>query len=316
MNEEFQTAAADSGLAIQGAINRLGLYIGSPDIYPGLPVQEPVVPAPAGRPIALAQQAALDAVAAAIAGVAALLVDMVGDPAVTPYEVPGLSLPGADVATYLGLITSEHASQPLYRAALTALLKPLSDGQGSIAGLADRFDLDRAVGDQIDTIGLWVGASRRLTVPLTGVYFSFDTAGVGFDQGSWWAVGDPTGYLTVLPDDGYRTLIRARIAANAWDGTIPGAYAVWDIAFAGTGYSVLIQDNQNMTMDFALLGPSPDAVTLALFTGGYLNVRPAGVAVNAYWTQSVPDIPYFGFDAADSGIAGFDVGAWGLPTSP
>jgi hypothetical protein len=66
-------------------------------------------------------------------------------------------------------------------------------------------------------------------------------------------------------------------------------------------------------MDVVLVGPQPDAVTLALFTGGYLNLRPAGVGINNYYLPTVPDIPVFGFDVENSSISGFDVGAWVAP---
>ena len=62
-------------------------------------------------------------------------------------------------------------------------------------------------------------------------------------------------------------------------------------------------------MGFALVGPTPDAVTLALFKGGYLNLIPAGVGVAYYFEPSLPDVPLFGLDVENSAIAGLDVGA-------
>lgn len=221
----------------------------------------------------------------------------------------------ADISKYLSLITSEHASKPNFVAVISALVQGHADNQSLSAQLANYFDLDQASGAQLDQIGLWAGISRNLSVPLTGVYFAFDTSGVGFDQGTWWSPTDPTTQLDALPDDAYRTLLRAKIAANNWDGTVPGAYTVWNTLFAGTGYSVLIQDNQNMTMEYALLGPIPDAVTLALFEGGYLDIKPAGVAIDDYWTPTVANAPFFGFDVENASISGFDVGAWGQITA-
>jgi hypothetical protein len=48
-----------------------------------------------------------------------------------------------------------------------------------------------------------------------------------------------------------------------------------------------------------------------LFNTGKLALKPAGVRVNFY-TLSVPSSPYFGLDAAGSGIAGLDVGVWAV----
>lgn len=215
---------------------------------------------------------------------------------------------------YLDLVPAEHRNKPKFVAMLTALLTPFVETQELLAHLSLDFDVDTAVGSQLDVVGMWVGVSRVISTPLTGVYFSFDTAGVGLDQGTWFNEFDPVDGLTVLPDDAYRTLLRARIANNQWDGTIPGAYEVWDSAFSGTGVGILIQDYGNMHMLFALTGPVPDALTLSLFTGGYLNVKPAGVQIDDYATPSVPDVPYFGFDVENDAIAGFDVGAWAVLT--
>ena len=190
------------------------------------------------------------------------------------------------------------------------------DRQNMLASIPGLYDIDDAVGSQLDAVGLWVGASRNLSVPLTDVYFSLDIAGLGLDQGVIQGPFDPTTGLVSLPDAQYRILLYATIAANNWDGTIPGAYTAWNTIFEPLGYSILIQDYQNMTMGIALIGPTPDAVTLALFKGGYLNLIPAGVGVAFYFQQSVPGVPVFGLDAENSSVAGLDVGALALIVGP
>ena len=216
-----------------------------------------------------------------------------------------------NVTPFTSLITSEH-QKPNFVAVVTAITQGHADNIALLAQLSSYFDLDQAIGSQLDAVGLWVGISRNLTIPLTGVYFSADTEGVGFDQGTIWQPFDPVTQLDALPDSYYRMLLQAKIAANNWDGTVPEAYDIWNTIFAGPGTGILIQDNQDMTMEYALTGPLPDAVTLALLENGYLDLRPAGVAINNYWTPSVPGAPYFGADAENSSIAGFDVGQIGL----
>lgn len=216
-----------------------------------------------------------------------------------------------DISPYTGLITSKWNQQPNYMAMLSVTFQPIADSMTTMSSFSGAFDLDSAVGDQLDVVGQWVGVSRDVAVPITGVYFSLDTVGVGFNQGTWYDPFDPSTGLISLPDENYRTLIRARIARNAWDGSIPGAYNVWNVAFSGTGVGILIQDLENMHMIFALTGPIPSAVDEALFKGGYLSLKPDGVHVDAYMTPSVADSPYFGFDVENSAISGFDVGAWG-----
>lgn len=247
-----------------------------------------------------------------------------------------------DPAGYLDLVTSEHRSKPNFIASLKAVVQPFADQLDVLASVAPAFDIDAAVGVQLDAVGLWVGRSRNLRLAITGVYFALDTDGVGFDQGAWKGPFDPSTGLVALPDDSYRVLLKATVAANQWDGTIPSAYAIWDslfggsvspISFEGAGpvtfvgggpisftsepatTGILIQDNGDMTMLFALTGQTPDAITLALLTGGYLALKPAGVHIDAYMAPSIPG-PIFGFDVENSAISGFDAGGWGTLYPP
>lgn len=216
-----------------------------------------------------------------------------------------------DVQPYVNLITSEHIDKPNFVAMVAALVQPLADLQVVMGGIPALYDLDAAVGVQEDTVGLWVGVSRNISIPLTGVFFSWDVAGLGWGEGSWTPSLDATS-LVVLSDAQYRVLLKARVAANQWDGTIPGAYAVWNQIFVGTGTGILIQDFDDMHMSLALTGPVPDAVTLALFEGGYLSLKPAGVHIDNYITPVVPDTPYFGWGVENSSISGWGVGYWGV----
>jgi hypothetical protein len=152
-----------------------------------------------------------------------------------------------DVTPYLNLITSEHRQRPDYIAMLSGVFQPLVDGVTVARSLNTLFDIDNAEGVQLDAIGVWVGRSRNLSVPLENVYFQFDT-GPGFDMGILRGPFDPLTTLFVLPDDQYRILLYATIAANHWDGTIPGAYNAYAIAFGPRGFTMLIIDNQDMTM--------------------------------------------------------------------
>lgn len=215
------------------------------------------------------------------------------------------------VAAWLALVTSEHASQPNYMAMLSVTFQPLADTIAVLESIPALYDVDFAVGSQLDTVGVWVGISRNITVPLEGVFFSWDTPGLGWGEGNWITSITAT-QLISLPDTQYRTLLYAKIAANHWNGSIPGAYAVFDTIFAGTGFGVLIQDLQGMHMAMALTGPIPDAVTQALFTNGYFNLKPAGVQIDRYYIPPEPNVPYFGFGVENDNIAGWGVGYWGV----
>jgi Protein of unknown function (DUF2612) len=219
--------------------------------------------------------------------------------------------PGGDPTPYLNLVTSEHRNQPDFIAMLTAVLQPFADLQTVMSSFPSLYDIDVAAGVQEDAVGEWVGVSRDLNEPLTGIYFELDSATLGLDQGILQGPFDPTTGIVQLPDDVYRTLLKAVVLNNSWDGTVPGAYAIWNELFTGTTFGILIQDLSNMHMILAVTGAVPNPTILALFLSGDLNVRPDGVQIDYYMTPDDSADPYFGFDVESSVIAGLDVGGFG-----
>lgn len=217
---------------------------------------------------------------------------------------------------YLDLITSAFRQKPKFSATVALDVSVQVRVQELLASMIPKFDVDIAVGDQLDIIGKWVGVSRSIAVPIpsTGIYFTWDGTDptVGWDFGLWQDANQPAD-ITSLPDDAYRTLIRAKIAANKWDGTTDGAYAIWDEIFPN--FTILIQDNQNMTYALAIAGGIVDSLTLALLTGGYIPLKPEGVQV-AYYYVSVDDAPVFGWDVESTALAGWDEGAWVREIAP
>lgn len=212
---------------------------------------------------------------------------------------------------YLSLVAPEHRDSPKFMAELTALLQPLVDMQNFFLVLKNAFDLDNAIGVQLDQVGQWVGRTRNIDTPLQNVYFSFDEPGLGYDQGNWKGPFDPANGLSVLDDDSYRLLLRAKIAANAWDGTVDGANNVLNIVFGPLGTKFFLVDHQDMSMTIAVAGTVPSTVFVALLFGGYIPLKPEGVRVD-YEITSVDTRPIFGFDVENDYISGFDVGAWAL----
>ncbi|VFR31909.1 Putative bacteriophage protein [plant metagenome] len=215
----------------------------------------------------------------------------------------------ADLDASLRRITSAHRGKPRFMATAAALVEGLAALGERYRALPAAFDLEEAIGAQLDAVGLWVGITRHIRTPITGVYFTLDADGLGLDQGIWQGPFDPSEGITSLDDDTFRLLIRAKIGANHWDGTLEGAVPVFNLLFNGDTH-VFIQDNQDMSMDVAVSGRVPSALFLALLTGGYLPIKPAGVRVNYYVLPS-GDGPQFGFDVENQYISGFDDGLWG-----
>lgn len=186
----------------------------------------------------------------------------------------------ADLAYYLAKIAPEHATKPKFMATVTALLQPFVDIQTFFESMLRLFDLDTATGVQLDQIGLWIGIGRRVNVPITDLYFSFDIDGLGFDQGIWFQDFDPTSDVVELDDDTYRSLLRAKVLLNKWDGSKAQLYDVLDAMFKDTpGITISITDNMDMTMMITLGGDQPSAALLAVFTTNVLPFAPLGVAL-------------------------------------
>lgn len=218
----------------------------------------------------------------------------------------------ADLTDYTALITSEHQPRPRFMAVVAALVSPLVDAMNVLGGMPALFDLDDAEGDQLDAVGQWVGIARQVSTPLTGIYFSLDVVGLGFDQGTWKGPFDPDTGLTSLDDDTYRIVIRAKIGANHWDGTLGSSAAILNAIF-DDGTFAFIEDHQDMSMTIGIAGKVPSAVFLALISGGYIPLKPEGVRVDYTIVTTVDGVSLFGFDMTGPYVSGFDAGAWGSP---
>lgn len=225
---------------------------------------------------------------------------------------------GDVMSKYTDLITNYHATKPLFVQHVDLSTRPLTDVSTSLNGLITAFDIDTAVGVQLDIIGEWVGRSRIVSVPISGIYFSWDTDGLGYDQGVWQGPYDPDSGYTSLSDDTYRVILKAKVAINNWDGTNDTLPDILDTALAGSGLRMQIVDNQDMTISIWVF-PEVDIsqVSLELIAAikqGYLTVKAAGVWGGSVQMPAV-ETPsegnrFFGFDMDNAYITGFDSGSW------
>ena len=85
---------------------------------------------------------------------------------------------------YLGLVTSEHRDRPRFMATVAAVTDPLCGLQELLETMRAAFDVDSAVGGQLDRTGEWIGRSRHLRLELDDVYFEWGREAVGWARGS------------------------------------------------------------------------------------------------------------------------------------
>lgn len=213
------------------------------------------------------------------------------------------------VEDYLNLIPSQNRQKPKFIAMVSLGTGSLVQVQDLLESMIPIFDVDIAVGNQLDIIGEWVGLSRNIEIPIptTDVIFQWDgVIANGWDLGIWQDPDQPT-YITVLPDDVYRIFIKAKIAANRWNGSLEGMYSVWDSVF--TDILIFIKDNQDMSYDIGFVGRPVDSLTLALIQTGYLPLKPEGVRVNVIYSP-IDDGPLFAWDVDTALFQGWDEGSW------
>jgi hypothetical protein len=178
---------------------------------------------------------------------------------------------------YIQLITSQYQNSPNYLNWLWAALKKYEDIAQCIIAFQKQFDIDYAVGAQLNIIGQNLGVSR--TVPF-----------------------QPTGGISpILDDNTYRLLLKATQAANTWNGTIDELYPIWQNLFPGG--TLILVDNQNMTATI-VIGGSFTSIIQQLITNGFIVPRSEGVL----YEYTFVELPIFGLDENNSFIAGVDLG--------
>lgn len=205
---------------------------------------------------------------------------------------------------YSTLVTSEHNQQPNYMALVRLLANPFSD----IAALVDSFpglyDLDAALGTQLDATGKWIGQGRQVTGILAPGFFGYsdDSSALGFGElgqpnvgGRFIELSDPTTASAILSDPEFRQLLRARILQNQWNGTV-GAFesalaSVVNINNTGAPLVPQVFDPGSLVVSI-LLSNQPglpiDPVAFALLTQYDILPRAAGVRYEYLQPQAGP----------------------------
>jgi hypothetical protein len=178
---------------------------------------------------------------------------------------------------YLALATSEHRQQPNFAAFVEAMVQGVVDGINALLSFPTVFDLDQASGQQLDVLGQWIGLPRSVNVLIANFYFSFDTPGLGWDQGQIQSSTNPNAGVIVMDDPTYRTMLRVKIACNEWDGSLGDANDALQAIFPDL--SVQIKDNFNMSESVIISGTPQSVLLQELITIGYIQFKPMGVAI-------------------------------------
>lgn len=180
---------------------------------------------------------------------------------------------------YLELVTHEYADKPKFNSMLSALLDKVVPINDCYLSYDIIFNINNAVGDQLDKIGEIIGLGRNL--PLENEQIP-----------------------STLDDDLYRRVLKSRIYFNHWDGTIDGLKYILEQLFPGLVYDIV--DAQDMSYSVYIINPEITDVETQLILEGYIIPKPSGVRV----TYEVLDSPLFGWDSDAGFVRGWDQGNW------
>jgi hypothetical protein len=160
---------------------------------------------------------------------------------------------------------------------LTINLQLVENTLNCLQQFGPAFDIDAAVGPQLDVLGAIVGQGRTVAFQPSG------------------------GVSPTLDDPTYRLLLKSRIAQNHWSGKIDSLIAIWKALFPGG--TLIVNDTQNMSVGLLVAGAFTSIIQ-DLISNGYILPRPQGVQ----YTYSFATLPILGFDRSDSYVAGEDTG--------
>lgn len=204
---------------------------------------------------------------------------------------------------YKDLLIIQYRDKPRAQETIRLFISALLAYDLFIA-IRDGFDLDTAVGPQLDIVGKYVGVNRTITgTTFSRNYFGFEEYGATSPFDFFGYIGysghvpdvqmrnykESTQSLYAMTDEEMRVMIKLAIVRNMSNGSVKDFDEILDTLF---GADVLFTDRQNMTVVSYLVGETNARIFLMAKSSGLLpNPAGVGTVVNV-----VPDITaIFGF---------------------
>lgn len=184
-----------------------------------------------------------------------------------------------DKKDYLDLITSEYYNKPKFYKTTEELLNLASKSAEVLSNFWEYFNLNTAVGNQLDVLGMYLNITRSLPV-------------------------DSEEIPAILPDETFRIVLKSRVLQYRWDGSIQGLYDI--ISSLYPNMVIWLQDNADMSYTVFVMTDVFDEYVAELFLLGYILPKPAGIKVNYVLYER----PFFTWDESTEHYKGWDEGAW------
>lgn len=189
------------------------------------------------------------------------------------------------MSDWTDLVISQHVNKPKFMAALGVVAGAIQDITATANSIPSMFDIDNAYGNQLDVVGEWVGRKRVVEDILTPVFFGFqdDIAALPFGEvinvavgGRFYEQGESFSSSSTLGDPEYRTVLKAKIVRNQWDGSIEGMENSLQYVF-NTQAAVI--DTGTLSLDVKIGRPITQIEKTLLSTFDLLP-RASGVKIN------------------------------------
>lgn len=204
---------------------------------------------------------------------------------------------------YEDLLLTQYVDKPKARATIGVLVEtalcdflPLE--------MNNAFDIDTAVGDQLDILGEYIGFNRRVVNEITRNWYALvdyttynpATEYAGFtdytdlDTNSdtqWYRYVNIANSFSDLTDDEYRYILKFKLILNGLGSSL---YDIQNILFEFFGYEVTCYDLKNMTISYTVLKSRSYFVLLVVSQG--LLPKPMGVGLAGVFEVEDPEKLY------------------------
>lgn len=216
---------------------------------------------------------------------------------------------------YVNLLIIQYHDKPKARGHIEALIKALMVYDVAIQ-LRDGFDIETAVGPQLDILGLYLGSDRIVTgTTFTREYFGFAEYGdvAPFDFNSYIRYSDivpdvqyrsykeSRQSLYALNDAEYRIILKLLIIKN---NGIPSGLIIDEIMAILFGDTVIFTDRQNMTISYIFSETNKRLAQIA--ESEDLLPRPSAVGMSVAFTEDIYNM--FAYSSYGGVIPDFAVG--------
>lgn len=209
----------------------------------------------------------------------------------------------AAVKTYKTYLIEQYANAPkavgtVELMAQTALIDFIE------LTVQDSFNIDTAVGVQLDVLGKYIGFSRQVNFPVQRNFFKFynplfpDRPQVGFTNytdptvnanSSFYLYQYANGQIYFVPDDQYRILLKLKIILNHSNNSLA---SIANSLYATFGTNILCIDSQNMILTYFVYAAADPVIKIAL--QAKLLPKPMGVSIGGAYVVPNPT-KVFGF---------------------